>query len=176
VAGIIESKAGKRSTFIGTAHWMAPEMFDPLALSYGKEVDIWALGSMAYEIATGLPPNAAQGISGDRLGNYLKDHTPRLEGGDYTPGLRSFVAYCLEKLPRLRPTIDQIQRHTYIQNTQSNYPTSTLSHLVRAFRLWENHGGSRKSLFMLGGAQGSLQDSTSQDDNEWKFSTTSAFD
>lgn len=56
VAGIVVTQLDKRSTFIGTLHWMAPEMFDSM-LYYGKEVDIWAYGCMAYEIATGLPPN-----------------------------------------------------------------------------------------------------------------------
>ena len=45
VAGIVETAADKRSTFIGTPHWMAPELFVSTR-SYGKEVDIWAFGSI----------------------------------------------------------------------------------------------------------------------------------
>ncbi|PQE10099.1 serine threonine- kinase nak1 protein [Rutstroemia sp. NJR-2017a BVV2] len=176
VAGTMETKVDKRSTIIGTPHWMAPELFDATP-SYGKEVDIWAFGSMVYEIATGLPPNAANRIPFERLGPYLKQHVPRLEGGDYSDDLRSLVAYCLEEFPSERPTIDQVQMHPYIYNTQARYPTSSLSHLVRAFKLWEDHGGSRKSLFMIGGAQGPSElSSTAISDDEWNFSTTAAFD
>lgn len=54
VAGIIETKYSKRSTVTGTLNWMPPELFDA-SVSYGTEVDIWAFGSLAYEVATGLP-------------------------------------------------------------------------------------------------------------------------
>ena len=175
VAGIIENKIDKRSTVIGTPHWMAPELFHPNP-SYGKEVDIWALGSLVFEIATGLPPNVANGIPYDRLGPHLKHHMPRLEGGNYSNDLRDLVAYCLEELPSERPTIEQVQKHPYIYGSKEMFPTSTLSNLVRAFKMWEDHGGSRKSLFMIGGAQGPSESSSPGADEEWNFSTTATFD
>lgn len=175
VAGIVENKIDKRSTVIGTPHWMAPELFTANP-SYGKEVDIWAFGSMVYEIATGLPPNVANGIGYERLASYLQHHTPRLEGGNYSNELRDLVAYCLEELPASRPTIEEVQKHPYIYNTSSRYPASSLSNLVRAFKMWEDHGGSRKSLFMLGGAQGPSASANAVADDEWNFSTTAAFD
>ncbi|ELR05506.1 serine/threonine protein kinase [Pseudogymnoascus destructans 20631-21] len=125
VAGIVQTAADKRSTFIGTPHWMAPELFDSTR-SYGKEVDIWAFGSMVYEMATSLPPNAASGISYEILGNHLKASIPRLEYGNYSTQLRSRVANCLEELPSSRPTIGEIQQHPYINDTSLKYPTSTL--------------------------------------------------
>ncbi|KAF4611387.1 hypothetical protein G7Y89_g15626 [Cudoniella acicularis] len=175
VAGMIEHKLDKRSTIIGTPHWMAPELFEAQP-SYGKEVDIWAFGSLMFEVATGLPPNVANGISYERLGSHLKTHIPRLEGGNFSDGLRNIVAYCLEELPSSRPTIGQVQQHAYIANTSGRYPTSSLSQLVRAFKLWEDHGGSRKSLFMAGGAQGPSEIGVNVNDDEWNFSTTSSFD
>lgn len=176
VAGTIESKVDKRSTVIGTPHWMAPELFDVVP-SYGKEVDIWAFGCMVYEISTGLPPNAMSRLPFDRLGSLIKQHAPRLEGGDYSDDLRDLVAFCLEEFPSERPSIDRVQNHHYLLNTSAQYPMSSLSHLVRAFKLWEDHGGSRKSLFMLGGAQAPSDfSSTAPSDDEWNFSTTAAFE
>jgi len=177
VAGVIETKFDKRSTFIGTLHWMAPELFAfEQTASYGTEVDIWAFGSMVYEIASGLPPNT-QLMDMVRLGNHLKQHSPRLEGDQYSDGLKDLVAYALEESPRNRPTIEQIQRHPYIFNSSTAYPTSSLAMLVRAYKLWEAQGGSRKSLFAPGGAQ-VPQDfpSTALASDEWNFSTTAAFD
>jgi len=175
VAGITETALDKRSTFIGTFHWMAPELFR--GSQYGKEVDIWAFGSMAYEMATGLPPNAMSGVTGMELGAYLKTHIPRLEGDNYSEGLKSIVAYCLEENPSDRPIIEAVQRHSYIYNTSAKYPSSGLSDLVKAFKLWESHGGTRKSLFASGGAQGPSElSSTALSDDNWNFSTTPAFD
>lgn len=156
---------------------MAPELFDPNP-SYGKEVDIWAFGSMVYEIATGLPPSVANGIiSYDRIGPYLKQHTPRLEGGNYSNELRSLVAFCLEEEPSARPSIEQVQKHPYIYNTNQRYPTSSLTQLIKAFKAWEEHGGARKSLFMMGGAPAISEAAPNVSfDDDWNFSTTAAFD
>ncbi|KAI0176037.1 kinase-like protein [Hypoxylon sp. FL1284] len=176
VAGMMETKLDKRSTFIGTPHWMAPELFDQNA-HYGTEVDIWAFGSMVYEIASGLPPNVRANVGLPHLGDYLREHLPRLEGDQYSDELKSLVAFCLEENPSKRPSIERVQKHPYIFNTSSGYPTSSLANLVKAFKLWEERGGSRKSLFAAGGAQapGDLG-STSLATDEWNFSTTLAFD
>ncbi|KHN96478.1 Protein kinase-like domain protein [Metarhizium album ARSEF 1941] len=176
VAGVIETKFDKRSTFIGTPHWMAPELFDQ-STSYGTEVDIWAFGSLVYEIASGLPPNVTDGIDFSRLGTHLKQHTPRLEGDRYSTGLKDLAAYCMQHEAAKRPTIEQVQHHKYIFKTEDVYPSSSLAHLVRAFKFWEAQGGDRRSLFSLGGAQGfSDLSSTAMDSDEWNFSTTAAFD
>lgn len=176
VAGIIENKVDKRTTFIGTPHWMAPELFQP-SPSYGKEVDIWAFGSMAFEMATGLPPNARSGVAIEDLGLLVKKHAPRLEGSTYSEGLRSIVAYCLEENPSDRPDIHAVQQHSYIVGTETDYPTSSLIDLVKAFKKWEDHGGSRQSLFYKGGAKGPDDTDTDVDvDTSWNFSTTDAFD
>lgn len=178
VSGVIETKFDKRSTFIGTPHWMAPELFDPSA-SYGIEVDIWAFGSMVYEIASGLPPNVMAGIDITQLGSYLKQHTPRLEGDKYSEQLKDLVSFCLVEDPAQRPTVEDLQRHPYLFNTESTHPTSSLVMLVRAFRVWEAQGGSRKSLFALGGAQGPMDtdlSSTAMANDEWNFNTTVEFD
>lgn len=161
---------------------MAPEIFTGKA--YGKEVDIWAFGSMAFEMATGLPPNAREGFGGADLNQnpqmvaaHLEKHVPRLDsGGRYSDGLRELVKFCLVFKSTNRPTIQQVQRHPYIWDTKDQYPASSLSDLVMAFKLWEEHGGSRKSLFMFGGAQNSSEQSSEAFDDDWNFSTTASFD
>ncbi|PHH67159.1 hypothetical protein CDD81_2928 [Ophiocordyceps australis] len=176
VAGVIDTKFDKRSTFIGTPHWMAPELFDQQT-SYGTEVDIWAFGALVFEIASGLPPNVTDGIDISRLGSHLRQQAPRLQGDQYSSGLTDLVAYCLQQDPAKRPSIEQLQRHVYIFKTEEAYPSSSLSHLVRAFKLWEAQGGDRRSLFSAAGAQAlSGLSSTALSNDEWNFSTTAAFD
>ncbi|KAG7402605.1 Serine/threonine-protein kinase nak1 [Fusarium oxysporum f. sp. rapae] len=170
VAGIVETKFDKRSTVTGSLHWMAPELFNS-SVRYGSEVDIWAFGSMAYEVASGLPPNANfRDIS--RFGTYLKQHCPRLEGNQYSQGLKNLIAYCLVEDIAQRPSIEEIQRHPYIFNTDVDYPTVSLARLVYAYKIWEAKGGSRTSLFSPGGAQReSSPPSSLASHDEWIFST-----
>lgn len=180
VAGIIETKFDKRSTVTGTLNWMAPELFD-MSVSYGTEVDIWAFGSLAFEAATGLPPNAKNmsRIDIPEFGSYLKQHCPRLEGDQYSDDLKDLVAFCMSEDPRDRPSIGQVQRHPYISNTAKDHPTHSLSMLVKAYRLWEVQGGNRMSLFNAGGAQAPVgdEDPESLGDDGWNFETmTGGFD
>lgn len=39
---------------VGTDSWKAPELIK--GESYSKEVDVWSLGCICYELATGSPP------------------------------------------------------------------------------------------------------------------------
>lgn len=146
VAGIIENQFDKRTTVTGTLQWMAPELFDS-SVSYGTEVDIWALGSTAFEMAMGVPPNVVPTVDMADFGSYLKENTPRLEGDHFSPDLKDLISRCMVQEPAQRPTIGQLQRHPYIAGTEANFPTLSLTKLVEAYRLWESMGGSRLSLF-----------------------------
>ena len=99
---------------------------------------------------------------------------PRLEGSKYSAGLQSLVTFCIERSPRNRPTIEMVQDHSYISNTTSRYPTSTLTRLLYDYYEWEKSGGQRASLFMPGGAP--MTEFSEEQDEDWNFSTTEVFD
>ena len=50
----LSEEKNMRTTQCGTISWMSPELIS--GSPYAKSVDIWALGILAYEIATFLPP------------------------------------------------------------------------------------------------------------------------
>ncbi|NXK87760.1 PAK3 kinase, partial [Formicarius rufipectus] len=50
----ITPERSKRSSLVGTAHWMAPEYTTKDA--YSPKVDIWALGIVVIEMVQGQPP------------------------------------------------------------------------------------------------------------------------
>ncbi|KAK0642122.1 germinal center kinase, partial [Cercophora newfieldiana] len=154
VAGVLRGQFEKRSTVTGTLQWMAPELFDE-RVSYGKEVDVWAFGSMAYEAATGLPPNAAEmmGVEIEGFGDWLRKNSPRLEGEEYSEGLKELVSVCMVPEPAGRLSAEEILRHGYVAGTEESHPTGMLAELVREYRQWEMEGGDRRSLFAPGGAQ-----------------------
>ncbi|THC92107.1 hypothetical protein EYZ11_008433 [Aspergillus tanneri] len=180
VAGILQSQLDKRSTWIGTPHWMPPEMFSTRGQThqYGSEVqiDVWAYGCTLFEFATGNPPNANL-RERMQIGRQLNRNTPKLDNEKYSDGLKSLVAFSLESDPIRRPTMADIQLHPYIANSEEAYPTSTLRELVRIYYQWSQRGGQRVSLFHPGGAAAAEMPGNASDaDGDWNFSTTDGFE
>lgn len=84
----------KRSTFIGTPLWMAPEVITDGKL-YDTKADIWSLGVTLYEVATGNPPYF--GIEPLRACALIPRTTPvKLEGPSYSPNMKEFLSFCLQ--------------------------------------------------------------------------------
>ena len=50
----VEFKDEPRNTFCGTTEYMAPEMLNQK--KYGKEIDVWSLGILLYEMLHGHSP------------------------------------------------------------------------------------------------------------------------
>jgi protein-serine/threonine kinase len=180
ISGVLENEVSKRSTIVGTPHWMAPELVSHLGsdmhgVRYGNEIDCWAFGCAVFEMATGHPPNAR--VRAENLGVTLHVRAPRLEEDKYSAPLREFAAFCLEQRPEMRPTAEQIMQHQYIANTSQEYPTESIRGLLENYAVWEQSGGQRMSLFNPMGPAGpealSPQD---EPDEEWNFSSTMEFD
>ncbi|KAK6432319.1 hypothetical protein LTR95_011512 [Oleoguttula sp. CCFEE 5521] len=181
IVGIVDDNSkSKRTTIIGTPWYMPKEMHiddSSVAGGYGKEIDIWSFGCTIYEMATGMVPN--QQVPMEMLASVL-EQAPRLENGNYSDGLRDFVAYCLNSDPRARPLAEQVLSHPYIAGTETQYPTRSLVALIERYAAWEYKGGQRTSLFNPGGAAAPLSaqaiDNTDQvETDDWNFSTSDDF-
>ncbi len=89
------SRRSGQTESVGTVHYMAPEIANG---RYGKEIDIYALGVMLYEMLTGRVP-----FDGESVGEVLMKHLtaePELSG--LPSPYRSIVGRCLAKDPNLR--------------------------------------------------------------------------
>lgn len=97
VSAMLPSNASKRTTFIGTPYWMAPEVITTGA-SYDYKADIWSFGITVLEMANGEPPMSGQDA---RRAIMLipKQRAPRLEGGTWSREMREFVTGCLNEEP-----------------------------------------------------------------------------
>ncbi|KNA20317.1 hypothetical protein SOVF_053080 isoform A [Spinacia oleracea] len=112
VAAQLTRTMSKRNTFIGTPHWMAPEVIQESR--YDGKVDVWALGVSAIEMAEGLPPRSD--VHPMRVLFMISiEPAPMLEDKEkWSLIFHDFVAKCLTKEPRLRPTAPEMLKHKFI--------------------------------------------------------------
>ncbi|XP_027097083.1 serine/threonine-protein kinase 1-like [Coffea arabica] len=121
VAAQLTRTMSKRNTFIGTPHWMAPEVIQESR--YDGKVDVWALGVSAIEMAEGCPPRAT--VHPMRVLFMISiEPAPMLEDKEkWSLVFHDFVAKCLTKDPRLRPTAAEMLKHKFIERCKSGAST-----------------------------------------------------
>ncbi|CAN6674746.1 serine/threonine-protein kinase Kic1p [Trichomonascus vanleenenianus] len=164
----------KRSTIVGTPYWMAPEVITEGAL-YNTKADIWSFGVTVYEIVTGNPPYSDQ--EAFRAIMLIPRQKPaRLEGSQYSPALKEFVAHCLDEHPDERPTADELMKLKFIKASRG-YPTSILRELVTRYMSWKERNNVRDSIAMLKGIKDDDEKSvdgynSDSDDSRWDFDTS----
>jgi hypothetical protein len=92
---ISASRRSGQTGSVGTVHYMAPELVKG---RYGKEVDLYALGIILYEMLTGRVP-----FDGESPGEILMKHlTAEPEVSGLPSPYREVVARLLEKDPQRR--------------------------------------------------------------------------
>jgi hypothetical protein len=111
-----------------------------------------------------------------QIGRQLNRNTPKLDSDRYSQGLKDLIAFALDSNPATRPTMADILNHPYIADTDEEYPTSTVSELVRNYYQWSQRGGQRISLFHPGGAAAAELPGAEESDDDWNFSTTDGFE
>lgn len=180
IAAALEGHGDKRRTFVGTLHWMPPELWADKP-EYSDEVDVWGYGCTLYECAVGMPPN-----SDVRERQQLKVRMRRLkqsiglpEKENFSQGLRALVKFALNPDAASRPSMQDILQHDFLTATEDKYPTSSLTQLVQQYYAWLFGGGQRISLFMPGGAAAASEvpnDTQEAVADEWNFSMTQDFE
>ncbi|SCV74740.1 BQ2448_7769 [Microbotryum intermedium] len=154
----------KRSTFIGTPLWMAPEVITDGKM-YDTKADIWSLGVTLYEIATGNPPYF--GMEPMRACAIIPRTAPaKLEGGTWSVMMREFLAFCLQIDPTTRPTADELSRTKWIKSG-AKLPMSLLRELIVRYVSWIQTGGQRASLAGLDSI--AREDTFEIEEDKWDF-------
>ncbi|KAI5479509.1 protein-serine/threonine kinase [Pseudohyphozyma bogoriensis] len=162
----------KRSTFIGTPLWMAPEVITDGKL-YDTKADIWSLGVTIYEIATGNPPYF--GMEPLRACALIPRQEPaKLEGGNWSLSMRDFLAMCLQMDPTCRPTADELMKTKWIKSA-SKTPLSLLKELIVRYVGWIQSGGQRASLAGMDSLV-EREHTFEIDEDAWDFGSSDEFD
>lgn len=93
---ISASRRSGQTESVGTVHYMAPEVANG---RYGKEIDIYALGVILYEMLTGHVP-----FEGESVGEVLMKHlTARPDLSGVSEPYRALLDRILDKDPARRP-------------------------------------------------------------------------
>jgi serine/threonine protein kinase len=93
---LLPSQSAKRTTFVGTPYWMAPEVISK-GRSYDFKADIWSFGITMLEMALGEPPMMGQ-TAAMALSLIPKSSAPRLQG-EWSQEMKEFVASALQENP-----------------------------------------------------------------------------
>ncbi|KAK7933502.1 hypothetical protein WMY93_004398 [Mugilogobius chulae] len=113
------SIASPANSFVGTPYWMAPEVI--LAMDEGQyegKVDIWSLGITCIELAERKPPLFNMNAM-SALYHIAQNDSPTLQSNEWSDHFRSFVDYCLLKIPQDRPSSGELLRHDFVRRERS---------------------------------------------------------
>ena len=96
ISRTVENTSGFSETFVGTKSYMSPERF--LGKEYSFDSDLWSLGLVVFELATGKFPYDFSQVFIEHLNKILKDDEPELpNNGLFSDELRDFMSKCLKK-------------------------------------------------------------------------------
>jgi len=99
-------------TWVGTSSYMSPERVG--GMDYSFNADVWSLGLLVFECATGKPPYA--GVSTFELLDKIVDETPPvLAKGVFSNEACDFVSLCLKKDHHERPDCELMLTHPFLK-------------------------------------------------------------
>ncbi|KAG2211201.1 hypothetical protein INT47_006320 [Mucor saturninus] len=170
--GVAAANSFRRSTFVGTPYWMAPEVIREGA-SYDYKADIWSLGITVYEMATGNPPLA--NIDPMRAISVIPKSAPPKLPDTFSPAIREFVESCLSEHAIERLNADELLKSKFIKSVMK-VPRSALRDLIARYEKWKKTQDAAKRCSIISNELSesdaeSLDEFDEMDNEGWEFDT-----
>jgi len=113
IAKDLDATVAMAGTFVGTVTYMSPERC--WGNAYDLASDIWSVGMVFYELATGRYPFADISTFPVLFEHLCEKPEPRLDvGGQFPITLCDFVAQCLTRDPPSRPDTQTLLHHAFV--------------------------------------------------------------
>nr|VDC74281.1 unnamed protein product [Brassica rapa] len=136
VSTVMTNTAGLANTFVGTYNYMSPERI--VGNKYGNKSDIWSLGLVVLECATGkfpyLPPDEEETWSSvfELMEAIVDQPPPTLPSESFSPELSSFISTCLQKDPNSRSSARELMEHPFVKKYDNNSEINLASYFTNA--------------------------------------------
>ncbi|XP_023636917.1 mitogen-activated protein kinase kinase 1 isoform X3 [Capsella rubella] len=115
---IFTSTSSRANSFVGTYPYMSPERI--MGRSYSNKSDIWSLGLVLLECATGkfpyTPPEHKKGWRSvyELVEAIVETAPPTAPSHLFSPEFCSFISECVQKDPRNRKSAKELQEHKFV--------------------------------------------------------------
>jgi len=101
---------GNKTRILGSPFWISPEMIN--GNPHSLNVDIWSLGVIALEIHLQTPPIYESAVR--CMFTVATEGLKHLIPYNATEDAKSFMNFCLEQDPNLRPYIREVEQHAWV--------------------------------------------------------------
>jgi serine/threonine-protein kinase 24/25/MST4 len=111
--GVLTDTKKQATTFVGSPYWMAPEIMTDE--KYDGKADVWSLGITCLEMTTGKPPLSE--VTPQRVMMVIPQREPpKADSSKYSANFCDFVAACLTKDPKKRPSVKDLLKHPFVSH------------------------------------------------------------
>ncbi|KAG2491668.1 hypothetical protein HYH03_010037 [Edaphochlamys debaryana] len=119
----LATMGGGSRSIRGTPNWMAPEII--MQSGHGRAADIWSLGCVVIEMATGRAPwyNFRDPMAVMFKVASTKELPPMPD--TLTPYAKDFLTLCFSRVPRERPNATRLLAHPWLAGVQVPRPAPT---------------------------------------------------